>query len=152
MPKPLPMRFLPFLLALALGLLLAHPSRAQDTSSLVGSWYGELAVPEAKGGNPVNLRKWLRINRPDGTQTITFRFYLDGRLQWEQVWVGTWAYRDGVYSTQCQSLSAGGRSRPCSDRRTYGVDRIDAKEMVYTNRATGERFTVKRVPDDYRLP
>jgi hypothetical protein len=40
----------------------------------------------------------------------------------------------------------------CSDRRAYSVDRIDTKEMVYTNKATGERSAVTRVPDDYRLP
>ena len=137
------------LVALALLPLHAH---AQDTGGLVGAWYGELAVSETKGGNPVNYRRWVRINRPDGTQTITFRFYFDSKLQWEQVWNGVWGYQNRVYWTECRFMSSGGRSRPCSDRRAYSVDRIDTKEMVYTNKATGERFAVTRVPDDYRLP
>ena len=65
------------LVALALLPLHAH---AQDAGGLVGAWYGELAVSETKGGNPVNYRRWVRINRPDGTQTITFRFYFDSKL------------------------------------------------------------------------
>jgi len=130
----------------------AFQARAQDGEALIGSWYGELAVSESKGGKPVNLRRWIRINRPDGTQTITFRFYFDDRLQWEQVWNGTWGYRNRVYWTECRSLSANARSTPCSDRRAYDLVKIDAKEMVYTNRATGERFAVTRVPDDFQLP
>ena len=142
----------PIAIALAVLALAERPALAQTADSLVGAWYGELAVSESKDGRPINFRRWVRVNRPDGTQTITFRFYFDKQLQWEQVWDGVWGYSSGMYWTQCRYMIVNGQRRRCADRRTYAVLKVDTREMVYMNKATGERFTTTRVPDDYRLP
>jgi hypothetical protein len=144
------------LTSLALLLLVAvFPAgrvHAQQGGDLAGAWYGELSVSETRQGKPVNGRRWLRINRPDGSQTITFRFYLDGRLQAEELWNGEWGYRDKVYWTRCLSRTINGRKRDCNDRWEYDVHTVDSREMVYTNRRTRERFRMQRVPSDFRIP
>jgi hypothetical protein len=132
--------------------VLALHARAQEGAELVGAWYDELAVSETRDGRPVNFRRWLRINRPDGTQIITFRFYLDNRLESEQVWNGVWGYRNNVYWTECKSQSVNGRTKPCSDRRAYDVHSVDSRAMAYANRQTGERFSMTRVSSDFQLP
>jgi hypothetical protein len=140
--------------ALLCALVMLSASARAQSNDLVGTWYGDLVVSETRGGKRVNLRRWLRVNEPGGRQTITFRFYLDGRLQEEQITHGEWGYRDKVYWTRCTSLIMNGREGPClvTDRREYDVHTLDAREMTYTSRSSGTLFKMRRVPRDFTLP
>jgi hypothetical protein len=141
-------------LALLLPAVLAFDARAQAQfgGSLVGTWYGDLARTETINGRPANHRRWLRILRHDGTYTIIFRYYFNNLLQLESIEHGEWGHQGRLYWTHCRSAVRAGRPEPCTARWEYEIQRIDQREMAYTNRATGEFFIVTRVADGFRLP
>jgi hypothetical protein len=129
--------------------LFALPAPAQTSGDMVGTWYGEAAINNSPY---VDLQRWIRVNRPDGTQTVTFRFYRDNRLVAEEVRQDSWSLANGVYRSECRSMTINGKPARCDRLFEYDVLRLDAQQMEYTSRSSGAHYRVKRVPPDFKLP
>lgn len=129
--------------------LVAVPAPAQISGDMVGTWYGEVAI---NNDPDFDMQRWIRINRPDGTQTVTFRFYRYNRLVAEQVRQDFWSLTNGIYRSECRSMTINGSPARCDPTYEYDVHILDSQQMEYTNRSGGERYRVKRAPPDYRLP
>jgi hypothetical protein len=105
--------------------------------SFVGIWFGEYSGLGTTEGLPYDAKKWVTSFRADGTQTITFRFYLGTKLQAVERWVGKWGARDNAFWTRCLRYTWQGHARTCSMVWHYDVHAIDARQMTYTNRESG---------------
>ena len=138
--------------ALATALVLAGTALAQEPPSPVGNWFAEDSDWFGKlDGREYNSYRWLRINRPDGTEKVIFHYYLDGFVVGEHLQEGRWGFKDGVYWSTCESMTVNRKPRKCNSRSEYDVHALDEREMQYTDRGTKLRFRIKRVPDDFPM-
>lgn len=136
-----------FIFALALTLI-ALPARPQTSGDMLGTWYGEVEINDTN----VNFQRWMRVTRPDGTQTVTFRFYRDNRVVQERIRHDTWSFANGVYRSQCRSLAIDGSSARCDPPYEYDVQRLDSEQIEYTSRSNGKRYRMIKVRSDFKLP
>lgn len=127
--------------------LFAFSAPAQISGSIVGTWYGEVAVNQSDA----SLQRWMRVNRADGTQTITFRMYQNGQLVRQVVRHDLWSLKNGVYRSECRSKTINGESSPCDPTYEYDVHRLDSQQMEYKSRSDGASYRVIRVQPDFKF-
>ena len=139
---------------LALGLLAGCASLpSSDTEGralLLGHWYGEYAC--GGGCADRDLLRWTRINAPDGTQRVHFRYTLRGKVVENVVRTGRWGYEGGTYWLTCETYEVEGRREPCPDSRyDFVVESLDAGAMRYRSDKYRIRYEARRVADDFRM-
>jgi hypothetical protein len=126
----------------------ACTSLFREHDPLIGHWYGEDYQPVIR-----DKAKWLMHLRQDGTFTIIFRRYSDGKVTLEQTEAGRWSYRNGLYATLTQTIN--GKSVDLEDdtyHDLYLVEQLNDKEMIYKQLKTGVVFRSKKVSNDFKLP
>jgi hypothetical protein len=133
---------------LAVALLGCASPGQRDANPLVGRWYGERFQPYLGGD-----AKWLIDRRSDGTYTVTFRRYQDGRVVQEHRERGRWVYMSGLYATWTQFLGES-ETDPKDEhfQDMYLIEIIANGEVKYKHIRTGLDFRAQRVADDFQLP
>jgi hypothetical protein len=137
---------------LAGALITLAPVRGAEVQDMVGRWYAEISEEKTLDGQRYTIRRQVEENRPDGTKTVTFRFYDSCRLLGEMVNHFTWGVNGNVYWARCTSIVSGGQTTPCNDRTEYDILRISPHEMSYRTRPDGTLYNHTRVADSFRLP
>ena len=117
---------------------------------MVGKWLGE--SKNRKG----NLRLSLIERNENGTYRITFRMYQDDRDYEESVEVGLWGISGQTYFTIMRGWMIDGKFEPSDSTRAYYYDAyrissLSAVSFEYESLETGNRFSNRRVGDDFRF-
>lgn len=136
-------------LLLVAGAAIAMAASFED---LVGRWAIEVRENETFNGEPYNIRRQIEHNRPDGTKSVTFRFYDDCRLVGELINHSRWGVRNGVHWVRCTSIEQGGQSVPCDRYHEYPITSVGPDKVTYFSRDRGTAYELVRVDDGYQLP
>jgi hypothetical protein len=146
---------LPMKLAAACTILLAgcvaFPESDQEgTSMLVGTWYGEMRCGQDCGER--DFLRWTRVNLPDGTQKVHFRYYWKGAATSNVLRTGRWGYEKGTYWLTCETFVVDGRAEPCPrPRYDFAVESLSRERMAYRHEELRVRYRAVRVADDFEL-
>jgi hypothetical protein len=121
-----------------------------ERDMLVGSWYAE--IPTKDGG----LRKSLLQRRRDGTFTIKFLLFRNKEKVLEQVEAGFWGVSGNIYFTITREMLDKDVFKPVDtgDANYYDAYRVidlNSKHFNYTSLDSDNEFTVKKVPDNFKL-
>jgi hypothetical protein len=117
---------------------------------MVGSWYGEVSETGTLTGRRFDRRRWVRTYHSHGGQELAMHFYENGVLQARSQSHGYWRVNDNVLTTVCEVLKIDEKEDSCGTSE-YVLDSVDAREMQYTSRRTGQKFRAIRVDDGYVL-
>ncbi|WP_348674931.1 hypothetical protein [uncultured Abyssibacter sp.] len=117
---------------------------------MIGNWFGEKRLDDG------SLQEWLVKRAADGTYLIEFRLTEAGGSidTWSEV--GIWGIRKPIYFTAVRGFVEGERMFPINTNDhalydAYEVIVLDDDEFTYRSYTSGNRFTVKRVSEDFRL-
>lgn len=115
-----------------------------DTSPLTGRWFGRDTVQSV-------VRCWVSHRRPDGTYELTY--LIDSSTAPRRiVEEGLWLHSHGIFATIAQRINGTPIDlRNKFYREFYLVEVLDDQRFVYSEIATGARFSVVRVPDSFVL-
>lgn len=115
---------------------------------MTGLWYG--SQPIKKGGK----KEWLIKRDESGFYEIRFRNHLvDGSIE-ERIEVGDWGIAESFYFSIFTGWIINNQFVPADrkdpyNRDIYKVIRLNETLFEYENISTRDRFTVKRVADDF---
>jgi len=117
---------------------------------MTGKWYG--SQPLKQGGK----KEWLITRDENGFYEINFRNHLeDGSIE-ERTEVGDWGIAETFYFSIFNGWIINDQFVPADRRDPYNRDiykviRLNESFFEYENISTKDRYTVKRVPDDFSL-
>ena len=118
-----------------------------DRLSLVGLWYGN--QPTLDGGR----KEWLTRRGFDGSFEVTFREWKDGKIMNVSTEVGEWglSYNMEIVITRGWKEDGHIKLAPTESYYwdVYRIEKVDKTHVDYTHIGTDEKYTVKRVPDDF---
>ncbi|HXA80761.1 MAG TPA: hypothetical protein VNV14_05785 [Opitutaceae bacterium] len=121
-----------------------------DRMAMVGLWYGN--QPTTDGGR----KEWLTRRGLDGSFEVTFRTWKDGKITGESTEVGEWGLSYNLEVVITRGWKESGQFRPASTDSyfwdIYRVETVDEAHIEYTHLGTGDKYFVKRVPDDFLFP
>jgi len=126
-------------------------SQEETWNLLTGKWYG--SQPTKDGGQKQEIME----RSPQGTYKITFRVYdKDGNLK-EQSEAGHWGVSGPVYFTIFRGWVEGDRLSPSNPADPYNYDayriiKLDNEVFEYENYSSGNKYVIKRVPNDFQFP
>ena len=136
---------------IAIGKPFSSVSQEQMWAMMVGTWYGD--QPADGGGR----KQWLMERNLDGTYTIQFRTTgPDGSFN-ESIEVGDWGVSGPIYFSSFRGWEEDGVLSPADPSDPYYYDayliiELNTEEFVYEHVTTGNRYTVRRVPDSFTMP
>lgn len=138
---------LPLLLA---GCVAMPGSDREGQEMLVGKWYGEMRCGQDCGER--DRLRWTRVNRPDGTQLVHFRYYWQGKPTSNVLRTGRWGYEKGNYWLTCETYTVDGKPEACPlPRYDFVVESLSPERMTYWIERFKIRYRVVRVADDFEL-
>ncbi|REL26680.1 hypothetical protein DXX93_08875 [Thalassotalea euphylliae] len=110
--------------------------------SLIGKWYSE----QKNDGD--TYQRWLMHRFPNGTYKTTIEY---STLSTSEVTIekhkGFWAYSKCLYSTQILEFN----NEPYSMSTIYLVLDLDGHSFKYQSTATGTKYTITKVDNDFKL-
>lgn len=118
---------------------------------MVGKWYG--SQPLEQGGK----KEWVITREENGFYEIAFRNKLhDGTIE-KRIEVGDWGIAESFYFSIFQGWIVNEQFVPADrkdpyNRDIYQVIRLSKDIFEYQNITTKERYTVKRVANDFVFP
>lgn len=130
------------------------PGANDDASArrelLIGKWYGEATTIEG------STRKSLMQRRADGTYTIKFQIWFNGKLKEQQVEAGIWGVSGPIYFTATREMLLGSefKSVPVDDPTYYDAYQIESLSkdvFAYKSVETPDSFRVQRVPESFEI-
>jgi hypothetical protein len=138
-------------LILALAGCVALPADDREGAAmLVGKWYGEMPCGQDCGDR--DYLRWTRVNRPDGSQLVHFRYYWKGAATSNVLRTGRWGYERGTYWLTCETYTVDGRPEPCPSKRyEFVVESMSGQRMAYRSDRFRVRYRTVRVADDFEL-
>ncbi len=126
-------------------------SQEETWNLMTGKWYG--SQPTKDGGKKQEIME----RSPQGTYKITFRvFDKDGKYK-EQAEAGHWGVSGPVYFTIFRGWIEGDQLSPSNPADPYNYDAYKIIELntdvfEYENYSSGNRYVIKRVPNDFQFP
>lgn len=117
---------------------------------LTGNWYGTQKLDDG------SRQEWLMKRAVDGTYEISYRITsTDGSVD-EGGEVGIWGIRLPVYFTATRGFVGSDGVMPANVTDPAFYDAYEVKELTqetftYYSYASGNTFTVKKVPSDFRF-
>ncbi|MEX1664099.1 hypothetical protein [Zhongshania arctica] len=118
---------------------------------LLGKWYGIRTMEN--GGQ----KEWLTERSADGTYRVDFRFVdTDGSAR-SQSEVGFWGVSGDIYFRIFRGWVTVEGMKPADPTvadhyDAYKIEGLDDNAFSYIHLTRNQRYTVKKVPTDFRLP
>lgn len=122
-----------------------------NRKNLIGTWF--LSQPTTNDG----LWRVLSKLSADGTYTMKFEEYQDGRIVQSYVETGLWGVSANIHFTITQGGFVDGRrvvvppDRP-GNYLAYRIEELNESTFVYQSVVSENRFTASKVPDNFRMP
>ena len=138
-------------------LQIEEPDEVQTLASsatremLLGKWYG---IRKLKDGGQ---KEWLTERSADGTYRVDFRFVsADGSAR-SQSEVGFWGVSGDIYFRIFRGWVTVEGMKPADPTvaehyDAYKIDGLDGEYFSYVHKVRGQQYTVKKMPNDFRLP
>ena len=118
---------------------------------LLGKWYG---IRKNANGEQ---KEWLTERSADGTYRTDFRFSgADGSVR-SQSEVGFWGVSGDIYFRIFRGWVTIEGMKPADPTiadhyDAYTIDGLDNVYFSYEHKARGKKYTVRKMPSDFRLP
>ena len=115
---------------------------------MIGRWLGSQPI---RGGGK---RDWIVTRLPNGAYEIVFRVYdSDGNYE-ESIEIGEWGVAGPIYFSIFKGRVIDGELHGVDptdpyNRDAYKIISITDEEFVYESFSSGNRFTIKKVANDY---
>ena len=124
---------------------------AETWGLMIGKWYG--SQPTKEGG----ARSHIVERFPNGTYRITFRLYDPQGGYREQREVGHWGVSGPIYFTILRGWLEGDKMAPADPgdpyyQDAYKIITLNDEVFEYEHAASGNRFSIRRVPQDFEFP
>ncbi|CAA0105251.1 Uncharacterised protein [Zhongshania aliphaticivorans] len=130
--------------------IISIPS-SESRQMLLGKWYG---VRKLKDGGQ---KEWLTERSADGTYRVDFRFVsADGSAR-SQSEVGFWGVSGDIYFRIFRGWVTLNGMKPADPTvadhyDAYRIDGLDNDYFSYVHQTRGQQYTVKKMPNEFRLP
>lgn len=126
-------------------------SQEQAWKMMIGKWYGK--QPTKEGG----IREEIIERYSQGTYKVTFRFQDKGGKLESKTEAGTWGIAGPIYFTVFRGFVDSGHFSPTDPNDPYNYDayevsKLNTEEFEYQSVTSGNRFALKKVPDNFDFP
>ncbi|MEX1668053.1 hypothetical protein AB4876_03965 [Zhongshania guokunii] len=124
---------------------------SNSRNMLLGKWYGIRKT--ANGGQ----KEWLTERSADGTYRVDFRFIAKNGDVRSQSEVGFWGVSGGIYFRIFRGWVTVTGMKPADATNAdhydaYAIESLSDSYFTYKHAVRGQRYTVKKMPADFRLP